>query len=484
MLVKSRRIVAIEAPPTPQNPCNPSPCGPNSQCKEANGQAICSCLPQYISSPPNCRPECTVSAECAQNMACLNQKCADPCPGTCGLNAKCQVVNHSPICSCSPGHTGDPFTRCYPIPCKWPTLSTPPKNLSVEFCFSAPPLLQEQIPYRNPCVPSPCGPNSQCQELNQSPVCSCLPTYIGTPPNCRPECTINSECSFVQACIREKCRDPCPGSCGTNAKCSVINHTPICACIEGYSGDPFSFCSPKPVQPPQLVESDPCNPSPCGANAQCHNGICTCLPEYQGDPYAACRPECVLNNDCPKNRACIRMKCVDPCPGTCGQNAECAVINHIPMCTCLPGYSGNAFTFCSKIPGSYSTETDLEWKRPTEFCFDLPETALQNPCNPSPCGPNSQCRDTNGQAVCSCVPGFIGSPPTCRPECVLSVECALNRACVNQKCIDPCPGSCGLGATCQVVSHNPICSCPPRQTGNPFVRCSPIRKVSQKCHRV
>jgi hypothetical protein len=46
----------------------------------------------------------------------MGQKCKDPCPGTCGQNAKCDVINHSPICSCISGYTGDAFTRCYPIP--------------------------------------------------------------------------------------------------------------------------------------------------------------------------------------------------------------------------------------------------------------------------------------------------------------------------------------------------------------------------------
>lgn len=104
------------------------------------------------------------------------------------------------------------------------------------------------------------------------------------------------------------------------------------------------------------------------------------------------------------------------------------------------------------------------------------EPPPQNPCNPSPCGPNSQCREINGQAVCSCVPGYIGSPPTCRPECVSSSECPLNQACLNQKCIDPCPGTCGIGAICQVINHNPICSCPAPLSGDPFVRCIPVRK--------
>lgn len=102
-----------EVTPKPvENPCRPSPCGPNSQCREINEHAICSCLAGYIGIPPMCRPECSVSSECPLNKACINEKCVDPCPGTCGQNARCNVVNHNPICSCSPGYTGDPFSGC------------------------------------------------------------------------------------------------------------------------------------------------------------------------------------------------------------------------------------------------------------------------------------------------------------------------------------------------------------------------------------
>lgn len=100
------------APAAPKNPCQRSPCGPFSECRVVNGHPVCSCQANYIGTPPACRPECVVSADCAQDRACINQKCADPCPGTCGLNARCQVVNHNPICSCSVGFTGDPFVRC------------------------------------------------------------------------------------------------------------------------------------------------------------------------------------------------------------------------------------------------------------------------------------------------------------------------------------------------------------------------------------
>lgn len=82
-----------------------------------------------------------------------------------------------------------------------------------------------------------------------------------------------------------------------------------------------------------------------------------------------------------------------------------------------------------------------------------------NPCQPSPCGPNSECREHDNRAVCSCANGMLGAPPNCRPECVIHEDCPSNRACQNQKCVDPCIGSCGWSARCTVQNHKPICSC-------------------------
>lgn len=79
-------------------------------------QAACSCLENYIGRSPNCRPECTINAECPGNLACLNERCRDPCPGSCGSFTTCSVVKHAPICQCLPEYTGDPFNGCSPIP--------------------------------------------------------------------------------------------------------------------------------------------------------------------------------------------------------------------------------------------------------------------------------------------------------------------------------------------------------------------------------
>lgn len=99
------------------------------------------------------------------------------------------------------------------------------------------------VPSENPCVPSPCGPNSQCRDIRGTSACSCLSNYIGKPPNCRPECVLSAECPSNLACINEKCQDPCIGSCGQHTTCHVLNHNPVCRCEIGYTGDPFSSCS-------------------------------------------------------------------------------------------------------------------------------------------------------------------------------------------------------------------------------------------------
>ena len=123
-------------------------------------------------------------------------------------------------------------------------------------------------------------------------------------------------------------------------------------CWKNVSLDDITHVAITAVEAPR----DPCNPSPCGANAVCKErngaGSCTCLPEYSGDPYTGCRPECVLNTDCNRARACVRNKCVDPCPGACGLNAECRVVNHAPSCSCLPGYTGNPLSTCSLPPAA------------------------------------------------------------------------------------------------------------------------------------
>ena len=57
-------------------------------------------------------------------------------------------------------------------------------------------------------------------------------------------------------------------------------------------------------------------------------------------------------------------------------------------------------------------------------------------------------------------------------------------SCINRKCIDPCPGYCGSGAVCTVISHVPSCSCPSGYIGNPFNKCSPKTTIEESKARI
>ena len=102
----------------------------------------------------------------------------------------------------------------------------------------------QAIETQNPCVPSPCGPNAQCVVKGEVPSCSCHQNYIGTPPNCRPECISNSECPSNKAWVNKKCENPCLNACSPTSECHVISHVPRCTCPSGYSGNPLIQCTP------------------------------------------------------------------------------------------------------------------------------------------------------------------------------------------------------------------------------------------------
>lgn len=206
---------------------------------------MCSCIPNYIGKAPNCRPECSSNSECPSNLACFNEKCRDPCPGSCGFSAKCTVVNHTPSCTCLTGYTGDPFTSCHQIPRKIESQSNLNRKIQTYSCtIPLAVVIRDEI--RRPCDPSPCGANAVCKERDGAGSCTCLPDYFGDPySGCRPECSVNNDCARDKACLNNKCRDPCPGVCGFNAECHVVNHSPACSCIAGHVGDPLQGCRPE-----------------------------------------------------------------------------------------------------------------------------------------------------------------------------------------------------------------------------------------------
>jgi len=127
------------------------------------------------------------------------------------------------------------------------------------------------------------------------------------------------------------------------------------------------------------------------------------------------------------------------------------------VCKCLPGYV--------PMPDTISG------------CKLKPD-----PCNPNPCGPNAECIPNGDTANCRCPSGYQGDPFTfCKKgECEFDHDCPHLLACFDFKCKDPCLGTCGTAAVCQVKDHRPICSCPPRYTGDPLTHCKKRTVVGAK----
>jgi len=121
--LRETRVSVLET-----NPCSPSPCNYNGECRVRNGVAIC------------IYPECVINSDCPRDRACFSQKCRDPCIGACGINSICQAVNHKPVCSCPIGFTGDARVQC-----TIPTLNG--NTLSARICMT--PTCLSEISPRN-----------------------------------------------------------------------------------------------------------------------------------------------------------------------------------------------------------------------------------------------------------------------------------------------------------------------------------------------
>ncbi|VEN33687.1 unnamed protein product [Callosobruchus maculatus] len=72
----------------------------------------------------------------------------------------------------------------------------------------------------------------------------------------------------------------------------------------------------------------------------------------------SCIAECLDNSDCAGHKTCSAGNCIDPCVGVCGANANCETRNHVPVCSCPAGFTGDPFTGCRRFdPGAVSSKS-------------------------------------------------------------------------------------------------------------------------------
>lgn len=432
--------------------CDELSCGTNAYCKGMRHQSSCHCRDGTYGDPfVLCKAdeppqaECTIDTDCPSQLACINQHCENPCirANICSRDQTCSVLDTAPlrtlVCKCPPDTIADNSGNC--------------KRISTEAGCRT----HDDCPYTDQCIQGACihvckiekcGFNAQCTPENHRAICSCAPDYEGSAhiecslprtPTPSAECYHDEDCSFDRTCLNKKCVNPCSvrNSCGQRAFCHSENHKAICRCPIGFNGNPEISCTP--------VE----------------------------EPIVGCRS----NTECQLSESCINERCVNPC--NCGQNADCYVSNHYPVCTCKPGYSGNPQFGCIKL----GCESDSECSD-DKTCYN---GECVNPCSlTDPCPISAICYGNNHRATCKCPPGLQGNPfERCeRAECYSDYECPNDRACVDKYCVDPCKQNnpCANNAICFVSNHNSNCKCPESMPlGNPFSYCDRARDPEPEC---
>ena len=302
-----------------QNPCREeNPCSLTANCKVVNHRPVCFCPAGFTGDPLiSCSNYgCQEDEECIDTSVCLNSRCVDACSLSrgCGTHATCKAKNHQYKCYCDSGFSGDPDLKCDEIECmnnnECPKFETCVNNKCINLCDIETPCLFGQI----------------CETVNHEVICKCDFGYTLDKNNkcvlsIIPECSTDNECRDGYACLNQTCNNLCAfNPCGLNAKCSVqgtsSSHssqstmtTSICECKQGYTGDPFTGCTPLLIPQPGCQNDnncavsdvclngqchDACRLAECGSGAICrsvsHRAVCSCLDLHNGDPQKLCIP--------------------------------------------------------------------------------------------------------------------------------------------------------------------------------------------------
>ncbi len=102
-----------------------NPCARSAQCVSKDHRANCRCPlgffgDPYVECKPEPQPECKIDSDCPSRLACINERCQNPCPiiRPCHPSAECRVVDTVPvrtmICMCPDGHVVDRNAQCLP----------------------------------------------------------------------------------------------------------------------------------------------------------------------------------------------------------------------------------------------------------------------------------------------------------------------------------------------------------------------------------
>ncbi|XP_026683575.1 LOW QUALITY PROTEIN: neurogenic locus Notch protein-like [Diaphorina citri] len=200
----------------------------------------------------------------------------------------------------------------------------------------------------------------------------------------------------------------------------------------------------------------------CGRNAECavvnHTPRCTCVAGTVGDPKSGCvKLECTHSTDCGPSQVCVSSKCVDPCdlPNSCGQNAACRADKHAAVCTCAEDHTGDPFLGCTRLL----------------YCSGDSQCPTGTHCSNGLCSAScTSSRDCIGEQ--QCISGLC--QPTCRSNttcpaqhycnsglCVLEMQCTTHDQCsATEQCRSNDMGQMQCRPACEGIlcGRNALCT--------------------------
>ncbi|XP_049457035.1 mucin-like protein [Epinephelus fuscoguttatus] len=364
------------------NECNVNnQCDLSATCINRLGGYECSCLGGFIGDGRVCEDinECATPNICPSTTTCVNTggsyycDCGigfifsnstchdqDECTeGRCSPYAICTNTPGSFSCQCASGYRGDGFT-C----------------VDVDECS-----LAKQCHTDALCINLPGSYNCTCQVgysgdgvIRCNDVNECLVDNGG----CRNKATcVNDQGSFSCLCQPgfilinqtlcqdiDECKEP-NNPCGVNEECKNIDGSYECPCRVGYY---------RPASNMDCVDMDECKDNPCHVNATCLNTIgshtCTCKRGFSANGT-----QCEDIDECSAE-------------GTCHPRALCTNFIGDFFCSCQQGFKGDGFS-----------------------CQDVDECSLSN----TTCPAFSECINSPGAHVCSCLNGTVAFNDTCVP---------------------------------------------------------------------
>lgn len=318
----------------------------------------------------------------------------------------------------------------------------------------------------DPCEFAKCGKGT-CDVVDHRAICACNAGYRLS----------NDRCEDVNECLEQR---PCHAS----ALCQNMPGAHLCVCPEGLLGDPAVGCR---APGECIMEADcptnaicrnghchnPCEDNVCGENAVCttvdHTITCDCAPHSRGDPFTKCtKMECEDKNECSRSKTCVDFKCVDPCTvgNVCGTNAECSTVNHVGVCSCPTGTTGNPQLGCVPIEYCNADKQCTGGSRcEGGVCAAVCTTGrdclgdqlcIEAVCKPT-CKSNTTCPDFQ-----FCLNNICSQEVKCQSD----ADCDTDESCITDangrtECRNSCDGRvlCGRNADCRARNHVAECSC-------------------------